>query len=76
MLIQMWSRSKVHLILTEICKLYNWLIVKKLSLNIKKSNFVIIRPRQNILKHEITLRVFDRQTNSYISLKRQNYLQY
>ena len=30
----------------EIFRVYNWLIANKLSLNIKKSNFVIFRPRQ------------------------------
>ena len=30
----------------EIFRVYNWLIANKLSLNIKKSNFVIFKPRQ------------------------------
>ena len=32
----------------ELCKLYDWLIANKLSLNIKKSNYVIFRPRQKM----------------------------
>ena len=35
----------------EIFRVYNWLIANKLSLNIKKSNFVIFRPRQKKLNH-------------------------
>ena len=31
---------------TQIFRVYNWLIANKLSLNIKKSNFVIFKPRQ------------------------------
>ena len=30
----------------QIFRVYNWLIANKLSLNIKKSNFVILRQRQ------------------------------
>ena len=31
---------------TQIFRVYNWLIANKLSLNMKKSNFVIFKPRQ------------------------------
>ena len=35
----------------ELCKLFDWLTANKLTLNIKKTNFVILRPaqRQDIL---------------------------
>ena len=35
---------------TELSKIYDWLVANKLSLNIKKSNFVIFRPRQKFLE--------------------------
>ena len=49
-----------------------WLTANKLSLNIKKSNFVIFRPRQKKLNYKVNLKVFDYQTNTYISLQRKN----
>ena len=54
----------------EISKINDWLIAKKLSLNLKKSNFVIFRPRQKILNYQVNLKVFDHHINSYISLER------
>ena len=53
-------------------RVYNWLIANKLSLNIMKSNFVIFRPRQKKLNHQVNLKVFDHHNNWYISLERKN----
>ena len=39
-----WNLNKVNV---ELHSLYNWLTSNKLSLNIKKSNYVIFRPYQN-----------------------------
>ena len=60
----------------ELSNVYDWLIANKLSLNIKKSNFVIFRPRQKKLNYEVNLKVIDSQTNTYISLERKNYVKY
>ena len=60
----------------ELSKIYDWLIAYKLSLNIKKSNFVIFRPRQKILNYQVNLKVFDHHTNSYISLERKKFIEY
>ena len=60
----------------ELSNVYDWLIANKLSLNIKKSNFVIFRPRQKKLNYEVNLKVIDYQTNTYISLERKNYVKY
>ena len=61
----------------QIFRVYNWLIANKLSLNIKKSNFVILRPRQKKkLNDQVNLKVFDHQNNSYISFKSKNYVKY
>ena len=61
---------------TELSKIYDWLVANKLSLNIKKSNFVIFRPRQKILNYQVNLNVFDHHTNSYISLERKKFIKY
>lgn len=60
----------------ELCNIYDWLITNKLSLDIKKSNFVIFWPRQKKLNHQINLRIFDHHTNSYISLERKEFIEY
>ena len=39
-------KSLESMINDELCKLYYWLRENKLSLNIKKSNYVIFRPRE------------------------------
>ena len=49
----------------ELSNVYDWLTTNKLSLNIKKSNFVIFRPSQKKLNYEVNLKVFDYQTNTF-----------
>ena len=60
----------------EISRVYNWLIANKLSLNIKKSDRVVSRPRQKKLNHQVNLKVFDHHNNSYISLECNNHVKY
>ena len=40
----------------ELSKVCEWLTANKLSLNIKKTNFVIFHPYQKRLNHEVTLK--------------------
>ena len=54
---------------TELTKIHNWLTANKLSLNIKKSNFVIFHQFQKRLNYQVNLKIFDHNTNSYISLE-------
>jgi len=56
-----------------VCK---WLHVNKLTLNIKKSNFVIFRPPQRSLNYEIKLKVIDNSTNISSSLECKEYVKY
>ena len=60
----------------EMFRVYNWLIANKLSLNIKKSNFVIFRPRQKKLNYKVNFKVFNHHNNSFISLECKNYVKY
>ena len=60
----------------ELSKVYAWLIANKLSLNIKKSNFVIFRPRQKKLPYQVHLKVIDHLSNSYVSLECKSYVKY
>ena len=54
---------------TELHKLYNWLTSNKLTLNIKKSNFVIFRPYQKKLTYKPNIRIFDNVNNKNIPLE-------
>ena len=59
--------------LTSVC---NWLIANKLSLNAKKSNFVIFRPYQKRMNFDVTIKLFDHDRNSLILLDRKDYVKY
>ena len=60
----------------ELSRVYNWLLANKLSLNIKKSNYVIFRPRQKTVKYQVNLRVFDHHSGTFIPLECKNYVKY
>ena len=59
--------------LTRVC---NWLTANKLSLNTKKSNFVNFRPYQKRMNFDVTIKLFDHDKNSLISLERKDYVEY
>ena len=59
--------------LTSVC---NWLMPNKLSLNTKKSNFVIFRPYQKRMNLDVTIKLFDHDKNSLILLERKDYVKY
>ena len=42
--------------LTSVC---NWLMANKLSLNTKKTNFVIFQPYQKRMNFDVTIKLFD-----------------
>ena len=45
-------------------------MANKLSLNVKKSNFVIFRPYQKRIDYEVNIKIFDYSANSLVSLER------
>ena len=60
----------------ELLKVCNWLTANKLSLNIKKTHFVIFHPYQKKINYEVDLKIFDNDSNSFISLERKHYVKY
>ena len=52
-----------------------WMQIK-LALNVKKSNYVIFRPRQKKLNYNITLMETDNSTNGYTPLECKDYVKY
>ena len=60
----------------ELHNLYNWLTSNKLSLNIKKSNYVIFRPYQKTLNYDPRVNIFDNKSNKKVTLERKNFIKY
>ena len=59
-------------------KLYFWLVSNKLTLNTKKTNFVIFHPYQKTVDYMYVpqLKIFDTDTDRYVSLEMKNYVKY
>ena len=53
----------------ELCKLFDWLTANKLTLNIKKTNFVIFRPAQRKLTYHPEITIFDNDQNKNVALE-------
>ena len=54
----------------ELIKVCDWITANQLTLNIKKSNFVIFRPRQKKLSSNITIQIPDISSRKIINLDR------
>ena len=63
---------RVNKELTSVC---HWLMANKLSLNTKKSNFVIYWPCQKRMNFHVTIKLFHYK-NSLILLERKDYVKY
>ena len=51
----------------EVTRVCNWLMANKLSLNAKKSNFVIFRPYQKRVNFHVTIKLFDDKNSLILS---------
>ena len=61
----------------ELNNLFNWLTSNKLTLNIKKTNFVIFRPQQKKLNYLPQINIFDNeQTNKNVILEHKNCIKF
>ena len=69
-------RSLKATVNSELKKLYLWLASNKLTLNTKKNNFVIFHPYQKSVDYLPQLKIFDTDTNQYVSLEMKNYVKY
>ena len=52
------------------------MVSNKLTLNTKKTNFVIFHPYQKSVDYLPQLKIFDTDTNQYVSLEMKNYVKY
>ena len=53
----------------ELSKLFDWLTANKLTLNIKKTSFVIFRPAQRKLNYHPKIMIFDNDQNKNVALE-------
>ena len=60
----------------ELANVYNWLTSNKLSLNLKKSNFVIFRPYQKKLPFTPKLYIYHPSTNKHKQLECREFVKY
>ena len=60
----------------ELLKISNWLTANKLSLNVKKSPFVVFHSYQRKLNYLVDLKMFNNDSKTFISLKHKNYVKY
>ena len=60
----------------KVNKVYDWLIANKLTLNIKKSNFVILCPAQRKLSYQPKIVIFDNKQNKKVALEHKDYVKY
>ena len=62
-------KSLESLINIELQKVFDWLNANKLTINAKKSNFVIFRPSQKKLSYQVNIRLYNNTSNSSTSLE-------
>ena len=60
----------------ELFKVVGWLIFNKLSLNIKKTNYIIFHPYQKRVNLNICIKAYDSRTKTFFDLERKDHVKY
>ena len=60
----------------ELNSVCNWLNANKLTINAKKSNFVIFRPAQKRINHQPCIRISDKKNNGFALLECKDYVKF
>lgn len=60
----------------ELLKVVDWLTVNKLSLNVRKTNYIIFHPYQKRLNYDVNIKILDSRVNKYFNLERKEYVNY
>ena len=60
----------------ELRNLCDWFASNKLTLNAKKSNFVLFHPYQKTVSYNPNIRIFDSEKNGQVSLESKDYMRY
>ena len=61
---------------SELHNVYEWLTANKLTLNIKKSNFITFHPYQKKIHYQVILRIFDNDSQTFLPLEQKSYVKY
>ena len=69
-------RSLEKVVNEEFKNVYNWLAVNKLTINIKKSNFVIFHPHQKKITYQPKDQIYINETNKLECLEHKEYVKY
>ena len=69
-------KSLESIVNQELCKLFDWLTANKLTLYIKKTNFVIFRPAQRKLTYHPKIMIFDNDQNKNVALECKEFVRY
>ena len=60
----------------DLLKILDWLTANKLSLNVKKTNYINFHPHQKRLKYDINTKILYSRVNFYFNLERKEYVKY
>ena len=69
-------KSLEEIVNNELLKVSEWLNANKLTLNAKKSNYVIFRPYQRKLGYSVNIKMFDNSTHTFTSLEYKEHVKY
>ena len=61
---------------SELAKLQDWFTANKLTINIKKSNFVVFHPSRMQQKLQVDIKLTDYKTSKFIYLEQKDYVKY
>ena len=59
---------------SELAKLQDWFTANKLTINIKKSNFVVFHPSRMKQKLQVDIKLTDYKTSKFIYLEQKDYM--
>ena len=60
----------------EFHKVYEWLTAYMLTLNVKKSNFIISHPPQKKINYQLNLKILDNDPKTFLPLQQKLYVKY
>ena len=60
----------------ELHNVYEWLTAYKLTLNVKKSNFIIFHPHQKKINYQLNFKILDNDSKTFLPLEQKFYVKY
>ena len=61
---------------SELSNVSDWLLANKLTLNFKKSNYVLFRPRQKCLTYNPSIKAYDPAIDALSTLEKKDFVKY